>query len=113
MSQCCSGLGDLLSPKLFKALGDPNRVAILVRLAESCGAQTVTQVAECCPLNLSVVSRHLAVLREAGVLESRKVGKHVFYSLRAQPLARLLRAMADCIEACCPTAEENTEKSKP
>ncbi len=112
MTQCCPGLGELLSPRLFKALGDPNRVAILVRLAESCGPLSVSQVAECCPLNLSVVSRHLAVLREAGVLESRKVGKHVFYTLRAEPLARLLRAMADCIEACCPPAEENNEESK-
>ena len=98
---CCAGLGSVLSPKLFKALCDPNRLAILVRVAESCAPATVSQIAECCPVNLSVVSRHLAQLREAGVLSAEKRGKEVYYSARAEELVRTLRAIADALERCC------------
>jgi len=102
-SSCCGfDLGSVLAPRLFKALCDPNRVAILVRLAEACCPSTVSQVAECCPVDLSVVSRHLAQLREAGVLQAEKRGKEVYYSVRTRELVQTLRAIADAIERCCP-----------
>jgi ArsR family transcriptional regulator, arsenate/arsenite/antimonite-responsive transcriptional repressor len=101
-ARCCADLGSVLTPKLFKALCDPNRVALLVRLAESCAPCTVSQVAECCPINLSVVSRHLAQLRDAGILHAERHGKEVRYSVRGQELVQTLRAMADAIERCCP-----------
>jgi ArsR family transcriptional regulator len=63
---------------------------------------TVTKVAECCPTDISVVSRHLAVLRQAGVLAAEKRGKEVYYWLRSGELAETLRAIADTIECCCP-----------
>ena len=71
---CCAGLEGLIDPDLFRALGDPNRVALLVRLGQSSRPTTVTEAAECCPVDLSVVSRHLAVLREAGVVRAAKRG---------------------------------------
>ena len=103
---CCSGLEDEATPGLFKALGDPTRVSILVTLAR-CGCDlTVSQVAECCPIDLSVVSRHLATLREAGVLESNKRGKEVYYRVRPGALVSALRAIANEVEACCPPGKE-------
>jgi DNA-binding transcriptional ArsR family regulator len=104
--QCCSELYRWLSPRFFKALSDPNRVAILVRLAECCGEISVSQIAECCPVDVSVVSRHLATLREAGIARSVKRGKEVFYSIDAGALVRTLRKLADAIERCCPPKEE-------
>ncbi len=108
--RCCEPLGSVLSPRLFKALCDPNRVAILARLAESCGPSTVSQVAECCPVNLSVVSRHLAQLRDAGILHAEKRGKEVHYSIRAEELVSTLRAIADAIERCCAGADQAAKK---
>ncbi len=107
--RCCETLGSVLSPKLFKALCDPNRVAILVRLAESCVPRTVSQIAQCCPVNLSVVSRHLAQLRDAGVLQADKRGKEVYYSIRARELVSTLRAIADAIERCCAGADHESK----
>ncbi len=101
-NECCGGLGKWLSPEFFRALSDPNRVAILARLAEGGAEQTVTEVASCCPINLSVVSRHLRTLREAGVLAAEKRGKEVFYSVKIQDLVFLLRNLANALEACCP-----------
>lgn len=108
---CCS-ITDHLDSRLFKALCDPNRIAILARLANICGPSTVGDIAACCPVDLSVVSRHLAVLREAGIVAATKKGREVFYAVRFADLAATLRGMADAIEACCPTNEPCTGDPK-
>lgn len=103
---CCSGLQDQAAPSLFRALCDPTRVSLLVTLARCRCELTVSQVAECCPIDLSVVSRHLATLRQAGVLESEKRGKEVYYKVRQGALVNALRAIADEVENCCPPNKE-------
>jgi DNA-binding transcriptional ArsR family regulator len=100
--KCCEELANCLSPDFFKALADPNRVALLVRLAGGEKEQTVTDVSCCCPIDISVVSRHLGVLRDAGILEAQKRGREVYYSVRVDKLTTLLRNLADALEACCP-----------
>ena len=98
---CCAGLEGLIDPELFRALGDPNRVALLVRLGQSGRPTTVTEASGCCPVDLSVVSRHLATLREAGVVRAVKRGREVHYTV-SRDLAASLRALADALDACCP-----------
>jgi len=105
-SDRCPGIDELLEARFFKALCDPRRIGILVRLARSCGPQTVTEVSSCCPTDISVVSRHLATLRDAGMLQAEKRGKEVYYSVRYPELVSTLRAIADAIEACCPEQRE-------
>ena len=100
---CCADLAGLLDPAVFRALGDPNRVALIARLGRSGRPTTVTEAADCCPVDLSVVSRHLAVLREAGVLRAAKQGREVRYTV-SPDLAASLRALADALDACCPPA---------
>ena len=102
--RCCAALQRWLSPVLFKALGDPNRLAILVALSDGGRERTVSDLADCCPVDLSVVSRHLRTLREAGILEARKQGKEVFYRVRFDAVVAILRNLADALEACCPPA---------
>ena len=100
-STCCPDLQRWLSPGLFKALGDPTRLGLLALLAAGGGERTVTELGACCPVDLSVVSRHLRVLRDAGVIEARKQGKGVFYRVRATALAGILRRLADALESAC------------
>lgn len=83
-------------------MGDPTRIHILIHLAQCCGPQTVTQAAENSAVDLSVVSRHLGILRDAGIVTVRREGRQMFYSVRYAEVARSLRALADAIEACCP-----------
>lgn len=80
---------------------------MLVMLARCQSELTVSQVAVCCPIDISVVSRHLATLRDAGVVESEKRGKEVYYKVRPGALVQSLRVIADEIEACCPPQKEN------
>ncbi|MHC4090580.1 MAG: ArsR/SmtB family transcription factor [Planctomycetota bacterium] len=110
--RCCPGIDEVCEPRFFKALCDPNRVAILVRLAPCCGPCTVTQIAADLPVDVSVVSRHLAMLREAGILEANRRGKEVYYSVRFSRLVNTLRTLADAIEACCPAGESASKGSQ-
>ena len=100
--QQCNRLEGLLDADLFRALSDPNRLAILCQLAAGGGACTVGAVAGCCSVDLSVVSRHLRALKDAGVLEAEKRGRRVFYRVRFSSLSKRLRELADAIDACCP-----------
>lgn len=65
---------------LLKSLSDKNRmrlVAILTRYDELCGCQ----LTELLKVTNATVSRHLSLLVQSGVLESRKEGRWVYYSL--------------------------------
>jgi DNA-binding transcriptional ArsR family regulator len=95
-------LEELLSHQLFKALGDPNRIRLILALVERCRTCTVGELAECMTVDVSVVSRHLAMLRAAGVLRAEKQGKQVLYTIQFDHLAETLRGIADAIEACKP-----------
>jgi ArsR family transcriptional regulator len=95
-------LRELLSHQLFKAMGDPNRIRLLLLIIERCRTCTVGELAECLTVDVSVVSRHLAMLRAAGILHAERQGKQVNYSLQYKHLAETLRGIADAIEACAP-----------
>jgi len=95
-----AALSKSLRPDLFRALGDPMRVALVVRLACASGPQTVTEVSSCCGIHLSGISRHLAMLRDAGVVHVEKHGREARYRVDAAELAGALRALADALERC-------------
>jgi ArsR family transcriptional regulator len=57
----------------------------------------VSDLSECCGIHLSGVSRHLAQLREAGIIDANKDGRTVYYRLRPEPLASTLYALADAV----------------
>ena len=97
-----SDLDSALQPGLFKALCDPTRASLLTCLAKCGRACSVSEVADCCHVDLSVVSRHLALLEAAGVIEGRKAGRVVSYRVRYADVCRALRALADAMETLCP-----------
>jgi DNA-binding transcriptional ArsR family regulator len=55
---------------VFRALADPTRLALLEHLI-GMGEQNVSELAEAFELSMPAISRHLKVLREAGLIESR------------------------------------------
>jgi ArsR family transcriptional regulator, arsenate/arsenite/antimonite-responsive transcriptional repressor len=98
---CCTPIDQLLNPRLFKALADPTRLQLLACIAKCARACSVGEVAQCCSVDLSVVSRHLATLEQAGILSASKQGRAVMYSVRSRDLVAKLRALADEIDRCC------------
>lgn len=72
---------------ITKALADENRLRMLMALRE--GEVCVCQIAEWTGLALSTVSKHLSVLYQAGLVNARKEGRWMYYSLpgRGMPAA--------------------------
>jgi ArsR family transcriptional regulator len=68
--------------RLFKALGDETRLRIVALLSH--GELCVCHLEEALGLSQPHVSRHLAILRMAGVVEHRRHGSWVYYSLAPQ-----------------------------
>lgn len=66
--------------KVFKALGHPTRLFIVETLHG--GEHCVCKLTELVGADVSTVSRHLAALEHAGVVQSEKRGVQVFYRLR-------------------------------
>lgn len=99
---CCAEMATDEMSRLFKALSDPGRIVLLSRLADCGRACTVSEISCCLPVDLSVASRHLAQLREAGILHAEKRGKEVFYQVRRNELIATLRRIADALEASSP-----------
>lgn len=97
---CCDPLDGLLNVELFRALGDPNRASFLACLAKCGRPCSVGEVAECCSVDLSVVSRHLSLLARAGVLSVSKEGRTVFYTVRYADLSGTLLALAESLQRC-------------
>ena len=90
-----------MTPDLFKALCDETRLAILVRLACASSPLTVSEAASCCGVHLSGVSRHLKLLKDAGLVEAERHGREVRYQARCAELADALRKLADALDNCC------------
>lgn len=102
---CVRALENQLDPEFFRAFCDPARIALIAHLAASPRPLTVTQAATCCGVHISGVSRHLAVLRRAGVLSSKKAGREVYYELDTDALADNLRSIARALEVCAADAK--------
>lgn len=77
---------------VFKALGHPARVKMIQCL--SGGEKCVCDLVEAAGLGWSTVSRHLAVLREAGVVTDEKRGQQVMYRVTLPCVNRFL----ECLE---------------
>lgn len=100
---CCRPVDALLDPEWFKAWCDPTRALLLGCLAKCGRACAVGEIAECCNVDLSVVSRHLQLLERTGLLHSTKQGRTVLYSVRYAEVCGTLRKLADALEQCCPS----------
>ena len=74
----------LATTDVFAAIADPTRRAILHHLIA--GELPVMALAQQFDVTLSAVSQHIRILREVGLVESRKAGRERVYRLNADPL---------------------------
>jgi DNA-binding transcriptional ArsR family regulator len=74
--------------QLFKALADPTRRAIFERLCRD-GAQTVATLTAGAGVSQPAVSKHLALLKQAGLVQDRPAGRQTHYTAQARALAPL------------------------
>jgi DNA-binding transcriptional ArsR family regulator len=74
---------------LYGAIADPTRRDILDLLRA--GERSAGEIAECFPVSRPAISRHLRVLREAGLVRERREAQSRIYRLDPRPLAELDR----------------------
>lgn len=106
---CTDALEAHLDADMFKALCDPSRLVLVARLATSADAMNVSDASACCGVHISGTSRHLSLLKAAGIVAAEKRGREVFYRLRTKHLVSMLRGLADCLETCGSTLEEDDD----
>lgn len=83
--------------KVFSALGDEHRQRILLTF-EPGERLNVGQIVDVSTLSRSAVSHHLKILREAGVLGSRKEGKEVYFWVNRPFLQESLQSVLEYVE---------------
>lgn len=74
---------------ITKALSDETRVRILLCLRRK--PMCVCQIVELCGLAPSTTSKHMSILKQAGLVESRKDGRWVYYSLPGDDAPQLVQ----------------------
>ena len=82
-----------LSGDPFDALGDPNRRAIVELLRA--GGRSVSELAEELPISRPAVSRHLRLLKEAGLVADRAEGTRRLYRLDDEGIAAVREDLED------------------
>lgn len=94
-----------------KALSDPNRVRILLALRR--GELCVCQITELFGLAPSTVSKHLSLLHHAGLIQSRKSERWVYYRLPDQSAPVVVREALDWIQkSLAETVEADADVKK-
>ncbi len=82
-----------LEDELWAAVGEPSRRRVLDVLLDR-GEATPTVLARALPLTRQAIAKHLAVLERAGLVEARRQGREVRYSVDADRVAAAADAMA-------------------
>ena len=95
---------------ITKALSDPNRVRVLLALRR--GELCVCQITELFGFAPSTVSKHLSILNHAGLIQSRKAERWVYYRLadKAAPVA--VREALDWVHKSLARTDETAADAK-
>ncbi len=79
--------------RVLKALAHPTRLLLVEELARK--PRCVCELRDAAGLDISTVSKHLALLRNAGIVEDEKQGLKVFYSLKTPCVLNFFK----CVES--------------
>ncbi|MEG1610620.1 MAG: metalloregulator ArsR/SmtB family transcription factor [Bilophila sp.] len=83
--------------KIFKALGHPSRLLMVDALRD--GEKCVCDLQALVGADMSTISKHLSVLREAGVVSTDKRGTNIYYKLSLCCLNTFLQCTGELVQA--------------
>ncbi len=96
--------------KYFKAFGDLSRLRIVTLLSSK--EMTVNDIAKAIGLSQPTVSRHLAILREAGIVIDRRDKQKVYYSLIKKNVEICCQGFCDCLNIPAQAARKRKKSKK-
>jgi DNA-binding transcriptional ArsR family regulator len=82
--------------RILKALAHPSRLFMVEELSR--GERCVCELTEMVGADMSTVSKHLSVLRSAGIVAMEKRGMQVYYSLKTPCVLRFFECIGDVIQ---------------
>jgi DNA-binding transcriptional ArsR family regulator len=80
---------------MLKAIAHPMRIAILSYLEDG-KKLTVTEIHEMLKIEQSTTSHHLGILKDKGVLSSKREGKNTYYYLKHSNLSNIVNCVSKC-----------------
>jgi DNA-binding transcriptional ArsR family regulator len=100
---------DALDGAFLRALAEPARVAIL-RTLVTMGRADVGTIAAAVPGERSVTTRHLQILKDAGIVRATPQGRHTFYEIDGDSTLEQLERLTALLQAlratCCPPVDD-------
>jgi DNA-binding transcriptional ArsR family regulator len=100
--------GLMTRARVFKALAHPSRLFILEQLTE--GEHCVCELTEMIGADMSTISKHLSVLKNAGVIQDEKRGLQVYYRLKMPCISGFFQCVGEVLET---NAEEQWTIANP
>ena len=96
---------DAFDSKFFKTMSEPVRMQIM-RVLLLNGRSDIATIADNMPQDRSVISRHLNLMSEVGILKCEKEARHMFYEIDGNvflnKLENMTRQIRNCMPLCCP-----------
>ena len=92
-------LVDVMDSKFFKSMGEPVRVEI-IRFLLLNGRADIGTIADNMPQDRSVISRHLTLMQDVGILNCEKENRHRFYTLNAGVFLERFMNITDLVKTC-------------
>ena len=81
--------------RVFKAMGDENRLTILELLHT--GERCACRLQEALNISQPTLSHHMRILLDAGVISARKEGKWIYYTIREDGAQEMVKLLADIL----------------
>lgn len=87
-----------VAARILKVMAHPVKLEILQLLGSTKEPMDVSSLCECigAGCEISMMSHHLAKMKDNGILRSEKIGKQVFYSIADRSLLKLIDCMSQC-----------------
>jgi len=98
-AQIANQMVDVLDSKFFKSLSEPVRVEILRYLLLH-GRTDIGTIAQDLPQDRSVISRHLNLMHEVGILNCEKESRHMYYTINASNFLDRFTNITDLVGKC-------------
>ncbi|MDP9342265.1 MAG: metalloregulator ArsR/SmtB family transcription factor [Actinomycetota bacterium] len=80
----------------FNALAHPTRLRVFFFLARAGGEVSAGEIQGAVGIPAPTLSHHLNLLRRAGLIQSRREERHIYYSVRTDSVSELVRLLTDC-----------------
>ena len=93
---------------IIKALAHPTRLFVIDELAK--GERCVCELRDMIGADISTVSKHLSVLKQAGIVEDEKRGLQVWYSLRVPCILNFFGCVEDVLKANVKQAQQTVSR---